>query len=50
MTELKTGRVYAQSTGLGTTFPDIPKDHWASVHIEGAVANGLVEGYPNGGF
>jgi len=28
----------------------VQKDHWASVYIEGTVAGGLVESYPNGNF
>ena len=32
------------------TFPDVPIDHWAFRHVEYAVANGIVEGYPEGDY
>jgi len=32
------------------TFPDVPDDHWAFDHIEYAVAQNVVEGYPEGDY
>jgi hypothetical protein len=31
-------------------FPDVPCDHWARKHIQYAVANGVVQGYPEGDY
>ena len=32
------------------TFPDVPTDHWAFKYVEYAVANNVVEGYPEGNY
>ena len=32
------------------TFPDVPADHWAFRYVEYAVANNVVEGYPEGNY
>jgi outer membrane protein assembly factor BamB len=32
------------------SFPDVPLDHWANRYVEGAVAYGLIKGYPDGTF
>ncbi|MCX5973495.1 MAG: PQQ-binding-like beta-propeller repeat protein [Coprothermobacterota bacterium] len=31
-------------------FPDLSPGHWAYAYVEGAVANGLVKGYPDGSY
>ena len=31
-------------------FPDVGKDHWAYLYVEGLASLGLVEGYPDGTF
>ena len=38
-------------TGPATaTFPDVPGEHWAFKYVEYAVANGVVQGYPEGNY
>jgi hypothetical protein len=31
-------------------FPDVPSDHWAYIHIEYCVENGVVSGYDDGNY
>lgn len=33
-----------------SSFPDVPKGHWANKAVETLKGNGVVEGYPNGKF
>ena len=33
-----------------TSFPDVPKEHWANVAVETLHANNVLEGYPDGEF
>lgn len=33
-----------------TSFPDVPKDHWANEAVESLHANDVLDGYPDGEF
>ena len=34
----------------GTTFQDLPKDHWAYADVDFLISQGYMEGYPDGTF
>ncbi|WP_218025627.1 porin [Capsulimonas corticalis] len=34
----------------GTSFPDVPQNHWAYTSVQSLADKGLVKGYPNGQF
>ena len=36
--------------GKLSSFPDVPKDHWANTAVETLKGNGYVQGYPDGTF
>lgn len=40
----------ADFKGFGTLFPDVSKQHWAKDYIEGAVVEGVIQGFPDGMF